>query len=74
MSMSQYFYLGVNIRILLPLLREYQIIELKERSETYLLEKEKPSIDNLLLAWQFNMKKLLTKNKAYVIKNIPAKM
>ena len=68
------FYLGENIRILLPLLREYQVIELTERCETYLLEKEKPSIDNLLLAWQYDLNRLLDKNKSYVIMNIPSKM
>ena len=68
------FYLGVNIRVLLPLLREYQVTELTERCETYLLEKENPSIDNVLLAWQFNLDRLLEKNKSYVIKTIPTKM
>ena len=71
MLLIDYVVLGTNIRIILPFVREYQVLELRARCETYLMEHEKPSVANLLLAFQFNMNKFLQINTSYVIMHVP---
>ena len=61
---------GTIIRQLMPLLREYQIDKLTKRCEKYLMEKENPSVENLLLADQFDLTNLYRFNRSHVVEKI----